>query len=43
MFDRLKNLHRGICRVCGKKRIVNRKNDCFWCFDGKPYNPKNGE
>jgi len=28
-------IHRGICKICNKKRFVNSKNECFWCWDKK--------
>jgi len=28
-----KNTHRGICKTCGKKKLINRDEECFWCWD----------
>ena len=28
-----KNIHKGTCKTCGKRRLVNNENECFWCWD----------
>lgn len=30
MFE---NIKKGKCKVCNKIRLVNKENECFWCWD----------
>ena len=28
-----KSIHRGICKTCHKRKFLNIKNECFFCWD----------
>ena len=29
----IKNTHKGNCNTCEKQRMLNKHNQCFWCWD----------
>jgi len=30
-----KDIKKGLCVSCGKNRLVNTENKCFWCWDNE--------
>ncbi len=29
----LKKVHKAVCMTCGKTRLLNSREECFWCWD----------